>query len=211
MLWVIIAVAVVLTVVGTLYVINNPNKSPTATSSTNSEQSENNSSSKNSNNENKTSNTTTTKSDGNQPGDRLPPALDGFTEMIRAAHVDPAFPGENHSANITFTATASSIYENVIESLGISIFLFDDATKVAEAKSLLASGVTLEPTQIEGKEVGMGVNAETGEIDVGWEEGTLLFFVASTLTEEARKDSKNIEVLKRAAVMAATMVLKTKK
>ena len=207
MLWVIIAVALVLTVAGTLYVINNPNKSPTATSSTNSEQSQNNSNSTGKTDTDKTKSV----SDGNQPGDRLPPALDGFTENIRAAHVDAAFPGENHSANITFSATPGSIYENVIESLGITIFLFDDATKMGEAKSLLTNGVTLEPTQIEGKEVAMGVNAEAGEIDVSWEEGTMLFFVAASLMEEAKKDSKNVEILKRAATMAATLIIKTKK
>jgi hypothetical protein len=210
MLWVIIAVAVVLTVVGTLYVMNNPNKGPTAASSTNSEEAQNNSNSSTQSNEAKTSSTATS-SDNNQAGDRLPPALDGFTEMIRAAHVDPAFPGENHSANITFTAAPGSIYENVIESLGISIFLFDDATKLVEAKSLLASGVTLEPTKIEESEVGMGLNSEMGDITVSWEEGPLLFLVAASMTEEARKDSKNADILKRAAIMAATMILKTKK
>ncbi len=210
MLWVIIAVALVLTVAGTLYVLNNPNKNPTATSSTNSENSQDNSNTSSTSTQNNSSTSTAT-SDGHQPGDRLPPTLDGFTEMIRAAHVDPAFPGENHSANVTFTATAGSIYENVIESLGISIFLFDDASKLAEAKSLLASGVTLEPTKIEEAEVGMSVTSETGEIHVSWEEGNLLFFVAATLTQEAGKDPKNLEILKRAAIMATTMILKTKK
>jgi hypothetical protein len=177
--------------------MNNPNKSATASSNT-------------SERPKSDSGSSPPSSGGNLPGDRLPPALDGFNEMIRAAHVDPAFPGENHSANVTFSAITGSIYENVIESLGISIFLFDDSAKMVEAKTLLTSGVTLEPTRVEDVEIQMGLT-ETGEVHVSWEEGAMLFFISATLTADANKEPKNLEILKRAAVMATTMVLKTKK
>jgi hypothetical protein len=197
MLWVIIAVAAVITLGATLYIMNNPNRAPATVSSDDPSQ--------------QPPKSTSTGQTGPAPGDRLPAALDGFSEKIRAEDVDPVFPGENHSANVAFTPISGSLYENVIESLGVSIFLFDDASKMAEVKSLLTQGITLEPTQIEEVEIGMGINPETGEIDLSWEEGPMLFFIASTLSAEARKDPQNVEILKRAATMAATLVLKSKK
>ncbi|MBI3659025.1 hypothetical protein HY230_00955 [Candidatus Acetothermia bacterium] len=201
MLWVIVAVAAVLTLGATLYLMNNPGKGPAASNT-------------------KTENPSgQPKGNGEQPqtsgdlaGDRLPEKLDGFMEKFRSPHIDPVLEGENHSATVTFEPAAGSIYERVIESIGVTVVLFDDPAKISQGQAqLLTQGLKLEPTKVEDSEVQMGVNAETGDIGVTWTEGRLLFLIATTLSEEGKKDPKNLEILKRAAIMAATMVLKTKK
>ena len=200
-LWVIVALAAVITVGATLYLMNNPGKGPAATNT----KSENSSGQPKGNGEQP-------QAAGDLAGDRLPGKLDGFMEKFRSPHIDPALDGENHSATVTFEPAAGSIYERVIESIGITVVLFDDPSKMSQGQAqLLTQGLKLEPTKIEDYEVKMGVSAETGDITVTWAEGPLLFLIASTLTEDGKKDPKNLEILKRAVIMAATMVLKIKK
>jgi hypothetical protein len=179
LLWVIVAIAAAITVGAILYFINTPPATPGPAPS------------------------------AGAPGDRLPEALEGFTVAFRAPHVEPAFEGENHSANASFIPAAGSDFEKIVESLGISIFLFDDPAKIPEVRTLLTQGLIIEPIQIENQSMGIGIDRESGEIDLIWEEGPMLFYIAATITSQA-KDQK-MDFLKQAAVNAAAAVVKRRR
>lgn len=114
----------------------------------------------------------------------LPQRVPGFELKEFLPQVDPLFKGEEGSSHASFAPLADSSWSGKVARVGIALYRFTAADKLAAALRILALGNPLTPLTFRGQKLLEYVDASAGQVVLFWQAGTALVQVLAVASPE---------------------------